>query len=192
MDIVGIIEIFAFLTGIIYIVLEIWQKNAMWVIGILTGAACAYSFWVQDLYASMGLNVYYVAISFWGLYQWRKDGAKLGSADASVHLSRLSRNTAVFSAVLTVLGTAALIWVLRMLGDQASGLDAAVTILSAVATWWLAKSYPQQWLLWIVADMLSAYLCLRVGMYWMSVLYLCYAASALYGYRYWMNKGKYV
>lgn len=33
------IELFAFITGIIYIILEIRQKNMMWVIGILTGLA---------------------------------------------------------------------------------------------------------------------------------------------------------
>ena len=67
MDIVQAIEIFAFVTGIAYIVLEILQKNAMWVVGILTGAACAYSFAVQRSWGMMGLNLYYIVISVIGL-----------------------------------------------------------------------------------------------------------------------------
>ena len=44
MDIIGIIEVFALVTGVPYIVLEVLQKNGMWYFGIATGLACAYSF----------------------------------------------------------------------------------------------------------------------------------------------------
>ena len=40
---ISAIEIFAAVTGVAYVVLEILQKNAMWVVGILTGLACAFS-----------------------------------------------------------------------------------------------------------------------------------------------------
>ena len=60
------LEIFSLVTGLIFLILEIRQKNAMWVIGILTGAACAFSFAVQHVWASMGLNIYYLAVSVIG------------------------------------------------------------------------------------------------------------------------------
>ena len=41
MDIIGIIEVFALVTGVPYIVLEVLQKNGMWYFGIATGLACA-------------------------------------------------------------------------------------------------------------------------------------------------------
>jgi nicotinamide mononucleotide transporter len=68
-QVIQAIEIFALVTGIVYVVLEILQKNAMWVIGILTGAACAFEFAVTHVWASMGLNLYYVAMSVVGLIQ---------------------------------------------------------------------------------------------------------------------------
>ena len=37
MDIIQMIEIFAFVTGVAYIVLEVLQKNAMWVVGFSRG-----------------------------------------------------------------------------------------------------------------------------------------------------------
>ena len=70
MDIIKIIEIFALVTGVPYIVLEVLQKNSMWYFGIATGLACAYSFGVQHLWSNMALNLYYVVMSFWGLFQW--------------------------------------------------------------------------------------------------------------------------
>ena len=197
MDLIRIIEIFAFVTGILYIVLEIGQKNAMWVIGILTGVACAWSFAVQSLWASMGLNVYYVFMSVWGLWQWRRDRRLLSErtgedAGNAIRLRRIPRRVLWVSAVLAVAGSAALIVLLHLLGDRESAMDAVVAVLSAVGTWWLAKSYPQQWLLWIFADLLSTLLCLAVGMYWMSLLYLAYTASAVYGWYHWTRRGTYI
>lgn len=198
MGIIQAIEIFAFITGVAYVVLEIFQKNAMWVVGILTGIACSYSFAVQHLWASMGLNIYYVFVSVWGLWEWRRDRAKLSSSPGdggdspAIHLHRLDRSTALLSGVLFVVGTAALYFVLREIGDSSTLLDSVVTVLSAIGTWWLAKSYPAQWLVWIVADVLSSLMCFLSGMPWMGVLYLLYWGSAVYGYYHWMNNGRWV
>lgn len=195
MDIIQIIEIFAFVTGIIYIVLEIGQKNSMWAVGILTGVACSYSFAVQHLWASMGLNIYYVAMSIWGLYQWRRDSMTLKSDNpegATIHLAKPGKAVLLCSAVLMVIGTAGMIALLRALGDSSTVLDAVVAVMSAIGTWWLAKSYPQQWLIWIAADILSTVLCLTSGMYWMAVLYLAYTLSAIYGYWHWTKNGRYI
>ena len=71
-------------------------------------------------------------------------------------------------------------------------LDASVAVLSAVATWWLVRSYLEQWWLWIVANALSTVLCLSQQMWWMAVLYMAYALSAAYGLRHWKNNGRYV
>ena len=187
MDIIRAIEIFAFATGIAYVVLEILQKNAMWVVGILTGAACAYSFAVQRSWGMTGLNIYYVVMSVIGLIQWRKDGEKV--EEGVIHLRALPRKTAIWSAVGFVLGSLALIWVFRALGDSASALDGTATVLSIIATWWLTRSYIQQWLLWVVADTLTTALCLVNGQYWMAILYVAYIASAVYGYCHWKKKG---
>ena len=67
------IEIFALFSGLVYIILEVLQKNVMWYFGIATGLACAFQFYCQDVWASMGLNIYYVAVSVWGLIQWKRD-----------------------------------------------------------------------------------------------------------------------
>ena len=171
MNVIEIIEIFALVTGVAYVVLEILQKNAMWVVGILTGAACAYSFAVQRSWGMMGLNLYYIVMSVIGLVQW------------------LPKKTALWSAVGFVLGSLVLIWVFRALGDGVSELDAPATVLSVIATWWLTRSYIQQWMLWVVADALTTMLCVVNGQYWMAFLYLAYIASAVYGYYHWKKKG---
>ena len=191
-------QIFTLVTGVIYIVLEIRQKNFMWVVGVATSVAAMLVFFRQGLYASFGLNTYYLITSFVGLWQWRKDRKRLvgnqssGQADDVIHLNRLTTSTLLISAVIAVVGTVALAWLMELVENPMSYLDAAVTVLSAVATWWLVKSYIQQWWLWIAADLLSTILCASQGMWWMTALYAAYTLSALIGYNHWKKKGQYV
>lgn len=188
--IIRIIEIIALVTGVAYVVLEILQKNAMWVLGILTGAACAFSFGVQHVWASMGLNIYYVVVSFIGLWQWKKDGAQVGEGE--IHIRPLTPKVQYISTLVYVIGLYPIFYILKASGDPAPLLDAASTLLSVIATWWLAKSYLRQWLLWIGADLMSTWLCIDTGQWWMAVLYAVYAASAVYGYFHWKKRGKVV
>lgn len=189
-QVIQAIEIFALVTGIVYVVLEILQKNAMWVIGILTGAACAFEFAVTHVWASMGLNLYYVAMSVVGLIQWRKASGQVEEGD--IHLQKVSLKAGILSAVLFTAGTAVMIPVLKATGDPAPFLDAIAVMLSVVGTWWLAQSYLEQWFIWMVADVLTTTLCLTTGQYWMAALYLVYIGSAVYGYVHWKSRGKYV
>ncbi len=189
-QVIQAIEIFALVTGIVYVVLEILQKNAMWVVGILTGAACAFEFAVTHVWASMGLNLYYVAMSVVGLIQWRKASGQVEEGD--IHLRKVSLKAGILSAVLFTAGTAVMIPVLKATGDPAPFLDAVAVMLSVVGTWWLAQSYLEQWFIWMVADVLTTALCLKTGQYWMAILYLAYIGSAVYGYIHWKSRGKYV
>jgi nicotinamide mononucleotide transporter len=184
------IEIFALVTGVIYVILEIMQKNAMWVVGILTASACAFSFGVQHVWASMGLNIYYVAMSVIGLYKWRKDQGKVAEGD--IHLNTITKGAAFWSGIAALAGTLAFIWILRKTGDAAPELDAAATVLSIIGTWWLAMSYLEQWFIWIVADVITTTLCIVTGQYALAALYLAYIVSAVYGYFHWKRRGKVV
>lgn len=190
-------EIFTLVTGVIYIVLEIRQKNFMWVVGILTSVAAMWVFFRQGLYASFGLNTYYLVTSFVGLWQWGRDRKKIEAAsdnpaDGAVHLNRLTLRTVLVSLIVTVAGIFALSWIMALLENPMSGLDAAVAVLSAVATWWLVRSYLEQWWLWIAADLMSTILCATQGLWWMTALYAAYTLSAVYGYMHWKKKGVYI
>ncbi len=196
-------EVFTLVTGVVYIVLEIRQKNLMWAVGILTSAAAMWVFFRQGLYASFGLNTYYLVTSFVGLWQWRKDKRRLSQnvdcgrkdetgGNAEIHLNRLPAAVLLVSALAAVAGTFGMAELMKILENPMSYLDSVVTVLSAIATWWLVKSYPQQWLLWILADGLSMGLCAAQGLWWMTALYGAYALSAVYGYYHWRKNGRYI
>ena len=197
-------QIFTLVTGVIYIILEIRQKNLMWVVGIATSLAAMWVFFRQGLYASFGLNTYYLITAFIGLWQWGKDRQKLGTAKTSkkskaakksepaIHLNRLPWKTVVISAIVLIAGTYGMAQLMELLENPMSYLDSAVTVMSVVATWWLVRAYIQQWWLWIVADALSTVLCASQGMWMMAVLYGAYSLSAIYGYIHWKRHGQYI
>ena len=193
----SILEIFTLITGVVYVILEIRQKNAMWVLGIITSLASMLVFYSQGLYASFGLNAYYLITAFIGLWQWRKDKGTIEGA-SKIHLNRLSWKVAAISAIVFTAGTiglAAGMDYMSRLGfkeNPMSLLDASVAVLSAVATWWLVKSYLQQWWLWIAANTLSLILCATQGMWWMALLYILYVVAAVIGLRHWKKHGEYV
>ena len=207
----NVVEIFTLVTGVIYIILEIRQKNFMWVIGVLTSVAAMWVFFRQGLYASFALNTYYLVTAFIGLWQWSRDKKKLvaeGGSDVvaeaqpegdRIHLNRLTAKTVAVSAVVMVLGTFGLVELMQWLNSAGilqenpmSYLDSAATILSAIATWWLVRSYIQQWWLWIAADLMSTILCASQGMWWMTALYAAYTLSAVYGWAHWKRNGRYI
>ncbi len=190
-------EIFTLVTGVIYIILEIRQKNLMWVVGILTSIAAMWVFFRQGLYASFGLNTYYLVTSVIGLWQWRRDIDRISQEgteqdNGSVRLKRLSIKTVIVSAFAVVAGTLVLALVMEHLENPMSYLDSAVAVLSAVATWWLVRCYIQQWWLWIAADTVSTILCASQGLWWMAILYAAYAVSAIIGYIHWKKHGRYI
>lgn len=205
------LQIFTLITGVLYIVLEIRQKNFMWVVGIATSLAAMWVFYQKGLYASFGLNTYYFITAFIGLWQWRRDKTALSGTSSvmssevetppseTIVLNRLSLKTIIISAVVTVAGTLSLMWGMKWLHDVGllaenpmSLLDSAVAVLSAVATWWLVRSYREQWWLWIIADTLSVVLCAMGEMWWMVGLYAAYVAAAVYGLYYWKKHGVYL
>ena len=193
------LEIFSLVTGLIFLILEIRQKNAMWVVCIFSSSVAAIVFLNEKLYASMALNVYYVITAIWGLFTWIRDSRKLRTesvAEASnkvkIHLSKLTWKIVLISIVCFLILTPVIYKILIWLGDSSSILDAIVLVMSIIATVWLVKSYPQQWLVWIVADLLSTTLCLTQGMYWMAALYAFYTLSAVYGFIHWKKRGVYV
>ncbi len=192
-------EIFTLVTGVIYIVLEIRQKNLMWAVGVLTSVAAMWVFFRQGLYASFGLNTYYLITSFIGLWQWRRDKGRLvetvdNESDKKdvIHLNRIRPLTVGLLAFILPVGTYLLGALMEYMGNPMLYLDSLVTVLSIVATWWLVKAYIEQWWLWIVADTLSAVLCATQGLWWMTALYGAYALSAGYGYWHWRKNGTYI
>jgi nicotinamide mononucleotide transporter len=63
--------------------------------------------------------------------------------------------------------------------------DAFTTSISIMAQWWLNQRYLQNWVLWMIADVLYVGLYWYKGLYLTAVLYFVFLGLAVQGYREW-------
>ena len=190
-----IMEGLGVITALIYLYFSIRQKIWLWPFGILTSAFYIYVFFNGRLYADMGLQVYYLLISFYGWYFWLSGSKKQNGKHLKV--SFLSRKLALALLLITVIIFWFLVWALNILPALLEILpsdliywDAFTTAASIVATWMLTRKIIEQWLVWIVVDLISMGLYIYKGLYLTSGLFLVYTLLAIYGYYEWKKEIK--
>lgn len=188
-------EYFGVLTGLLYLFLEIKQHRAMWVVGFLTSLVYVFVFFFSKIYADMGLNIYYVAISVYGFLQWSKNRACEKSEmpsvpqDSIIYRRLTPRLFIGVSAAITVLFFLIYI-ILNDFTDSPIPMgDAFTTAVGIVATWMVARRIMEHWLFWIVANGVSVYLYFGRELYPTMFLYICYTVLAAIGLYTWKKKG---
>ena len=189
-----LLEIFGVVFGFIYLYLEIKQKQGMWLVGFLMAAVYAVVYWQQEVYASMSFQIYYVLVSVYGFLQWGKDKLKTGVADETASPQIFYRRISLKVLMMSILiYAAAVLFMVLVLGrytdDPMPFADSSITVVSAIATFWLSKSYREQWLAWLVVNSFTVVMCARIGLYPTAVLYFVNAAASVYGYLHWKRKG---
>ena len=69
-------------------------------------------------------------------------------------------------------------------------LDAFTTVMSFVATVYLAKRRIENWYLWIIVDVIGVWLYWEKGVGFLSLLYFAFLINAIYGYIKWKKEMK--
>lgn len=190
-----VIEIFGVVFGFIYLYLEIRQKKGMWAVGFLMALVYAVVYWREQVYASMGFQIYYVLVSIYGFLQWRKQGDAAVQGDTAVQgkrifYRRMRGAVLLWSAVVYAVATASMMGVLgNFTGDPVPFADSSVTVLSAIATFWLSRSYREQWLVWLIVNVVTVVMTLELQLYPTAVLYTVNAVASVFGYVHWKRHG---
>jgi len=179
------IEIFGAVTGIIFVFLEIRQNIWLWPVGIISSAVYIWVFFAARFYADMGLQVYYLSISFYGWYWWKRGGEKVNSLE----VSRTGKNLALKLLVLFLILNVLLWYVLKYFTDSPVPVgDSFTTALSIIATWMLARKLLEHWILWIIVDSVSIGLYIYKGLYPTVILFTLYTVMAIAGLASWSNE----
>lgn len=195
-----VIEVFGIITGIWYLYYEIKHDNRMWYVGIASAIVFAILFGVERLYASMSYQIYYLVMSIYGIYRWREDSTKESMNEPiksnqtndsdKIVINQIEPIPAIISVIVSI-GVFILIYFFLTDHTNASEplLDASVTTLSLLATYWLSKSWIYQWWIWIIVNILSIIMFTMLELYLTTFLYVFYTASAFYGYYFWRKNG---
>jgi nicotinamide mononucleotide transporter len=176
------LEVVAVAFGIVSVWLIAHEKVWGWPTGIVNVAVFILVFFEARLYADMGLQAVYVVLCTYGWYQWTRGGR----GHAALRVSRAPRAAvaagllagAIFAATLG-LGldrhtNAALPW-----------LDASTTSFSLVAQWLQTRKWIENWLLWIVVDVVYVGMYVSKALYLTAGLYLVFLVLAGIGLTEW-------
>lgn len=184
------LELTAALLGVVAIFLQIRINSFYWVVSILNVALYIWVYVSQKLYALMILMIYYVGMSIYGWIVWRF-GDKHGESKHRLRITHTRLRTWIILVIITGISFLVISWVLYSFTDSATPiLDGLVTALSFVATWMLARKKIENWLVWLVVDIISCHLYLNQKMYPTLVLYIILCVMAVIGYMAWKNKMK--
>lgn len=178
------IEVAGALTGLIAIYFQIKQKVVFWPISLVNVILYIFVFFTARLYAEVSLQTYYLVVSIYGWYYWKKGGSKQTSKVLPV--TKCSRKLIIILAGIFVLLFAGMAYLLKnYTNTDVPYVDAFVTSLSFIATWLLAKKKIENWLVWIFVDACCVGVYIYKGLYPTIVLFAVLTVLAFVGYGQW-------
>ncbi|MDE6811778.1 MAG: nicotinamide riboside transporter PnuC [Muribaculaceae bacterium] len=190
------LEIAGTLIGLIYLYLEYKASAWLWIAGIVMPAVYLIVYYQAGLYADLGISIYYIIASVYGLFCWINDRRKLSVDNVDRQdgnkkddgISHTPRHIYPLLALLTIGLTGGIGFILfRFTDSSVPWADAFTTALSIIAMWMLAQKYIEQWLVWIVADIGCAVLYWYKDLWFTGGLYMLYAIIAWFGYKKWKS-----
>jgi len=191
--------------GVIFGFLSVWyaKKGNIWVYptGIISTMLFVYLLWHYVLWGDMLINVYYTIMSIYGWVLWARN--------AQDNIITISRTTPADWKTATLLGAFSFLFVIGVyylkpfikndfslqgvtLGFHnflpTEYVDVFTTAIFLVGMWLMAKRKIENWLFWIVGDLISIPLYYIKGMVFTSFQYLLFTIIAIMGYLEWRRK----
>jgi len=180
--------------AVIFGILSVWfaRKENIWVYptGIINVLIYVYLCFYAGLYADMAINAFYFVMSVFGWYNWSR------RVDSTHHvpISSLSLVQWVFYVILIAVAYGIIYYVLLHYTDSTvPRFDSFTTALFIAAMWLMAIKKIENWLLWILGDVLVIPMFAIKGLAFTSVQYIVFLVLAIMGYIEWrkrLNPGK--
>jgi nicotinamide mononucleotide transporter len=164
-----------------YVKENVWS----WPTGLLNVLLYIALFWNGKLYAESCLQVVYVVLQIYGWWQWVRGGERH-------HGVVITRTSARLWLLLALIAVATVLPIRYALGHWTDSTvpwwDAIPTVLSLVAQWMISKKKLENWLVWILVDLISIPLFAYKGFYLTAGLYGVFLLLCFMGMREWLRK----
>ena len=182
MDIV--LEIVAVVFGF----LSVWfskQNNILvFPTGMISTAIFVYLLFKWELLGDMMINGYYFAMSVYGWYIWTR---KVDSTYVTPIFTTTQKEKQISIGIFIT--TLFFVFVVYKSFDKWIGwvayVDTLTTAIFFVGMWLMARRKIENWIFWIIGDIISVPLYLHKGFTFTSFQYLGFTIIAIYGYLAW-------
>jgi nicotinamide mononucleotide transporter len=145
---------------------------------------------VHDLWGQAGRQVFFLAVSVYGWWRWRRSERAGGAPDGRAIVPRWATPTERSLLVAAAAGMLVVfVPVLEALDSWGPLADAWILSGSILATFAMARGWVDFWLIWILVDVVGVPLAFAAGYYPSGVLYLVYGLFCLWGFWAWRRAG---
>ena len=178
----SLLEWIAVAFGIASVVFSMLRRLLVYPTGIISVVIYIYIAFVYKLYADAGVNIYYFIMSVYGWYFW----ANGKQQNSQVVISANNSKENMFS--LLILGTSLLIisqLLLRFTDSDVPYWDATTTSFAITGMWLMARKKIENWIAWIITDLISIPLYYHKGLFLTSFQFSVFTFLALWGYITW-------
>ncbi|XWN36960.1 MAG: nicotinamide riboside transporter PnuC [Balneola sp.] len=176
------LEWVAVICGVASVIYSMRENILVYPAGIISVVIYVYLAFEYKLYADMGVNGYYFVMSVYGWYYWTNtDGNK---DQVPVTTNSLREN---FYSVGILAGSfGILVFVLINFTDSDVPFwDATTTAFAILGMWLMARKKLENWIAWIITDLISIPLYFYKGLVLTSFQFLIFTVLATMGYFAW-------
>lgn len=187
-----ILQIVGVVLGLLYLWLEYRADIRLWIVGLIMPLVHGTLYFSKGLYADASMQVYYVLAGLYGLAVWqsaRRKATAEKKADTPIVHTPL-RHVAPLLGVYAAAHIGIYFFLTTCTNSTVPFLDSFTTALSIVAMWMLSRKYVEQWLIWLVVDLVTVGLYFYKGIPLTAGLYIIYSALAAAGYVRWLRQIK--
>lgn len=183
-----IIDAMAAICGIFCVVLCAKGKKSQFIWGLFNILGYVIIAWINKYYGEVMLNaLYYLPSQFIGYYLWNKHTNK---EENHLEGKKLNWKQSMIFLIVIIIAIFGYKGILDLLGGNKTLLDSASTTISVVANLLMMLRYREQWLLWIIIDIITVAMWIIAGDYVMVTMWGVYLINAFYGYYNWTKMAK--
>ncbi len=178
------LEILATIFGLWSVICYVRESVWAWPAGLINVALFIVLFWQWGLFAETGLQVVFVVLQIYGWWQWLRGGEQ----HQGVTITRTSPRLWFVLGGLALIGIVPLGLILtHWTTSTVPWWDTIPTVLSLVAQWMISHKKLENWLVWMVVDLISIPLFAYKGLYLTAGLYGVFLILCCFGLRAWLK-----
>jgi nicotinamide mononucleotide transporter len=176
------VELVAVAFGLVSVYLSAREHIVSWPTAIVNVAIFFFLFWKAKLYADAVLQLIYLVLSAYGWYEWLYGGAQ----HSRLQVTRATRtNWMVLTPIFLVGGVGLGALLARFTDSPMPYFDALLTSASLVAQWMMTRKLLENWVLWILADIVYVPVFIARGLPFTALQYAVFLVLAFIGYVGW-------
>lgn len=181
-----VLELIAVVFGIISVLFARKNNILVYPTGLVSTILYVYILFEFQLYGDLIINFYYTIMSFLGWYLW----SKTKNGEDEFPISTINRKECIISALIFIITLTFVAFVYHFFDKfthWTAYVDAFTTGLFFVGMWLMAKRKIENWILWIIADVISIPLYFYKGLTFSSFQFILFTIIAILGYKEWRN-----